>query len=42
MSDVDTLVFRDKADYAYVTPDVQEALDALGINVVKLWEKKKY
>ena len=42
MSDVDTLVFRDKADYAYVTPDVQEALDALGIKVVKLWEKKKH
>lgn len=41
MSDVDTIVFRSEHDYAYVTPDVQEAFDALGIKVVKLWEKKK-
>ena len=41
MSDVDTIIFRSPADYSYVTPDVQEALDALGIKVVKLWEKKK-
>lgn len=40
MSDVDTIVFRSAHDYSYVTPDVQEALDALGIKVVKLWEKK--
>lgn len=41
MSDVDTIVFRSKLDYSYVTPEVQEALDALGVKVVKLWEKKK-
>ena len=39
MSDVDTIVFRNAHDYNYVTPDVKEALDALGIKVVKLWEK---
>lgn len=40
MSDVDTIVFRSPSDYSYVTPDIQEALDALGVKVVKLWEKK--
>ena len=41
MSDVDTIVFRSPYDYdAYVTPDVKEALDALGVKIVKQWDKK--
>ena len=40
MSDAEAIVFR--SEYAYkssVTPDVKEALDALGVKVIKLWEK---
>lgn len=39
MSDVDTIVFRSITKFKkYVTPDVKEALDALGVKIVKLWE----
>lgn len=37
MSDVEAIVFRSPMDYSYVTPEVKEALDALGIKIVKQW-----
>lgn len=41
MSDAEAIVFRSAYDYhVSITPDVQEALDALGIKVIKLFEKK--
>lgn len=38
MSDVESIVLRKADDMKYITPDVQEALDALGVKVIKLWE----
>lgn len=39
MSDVDTLVFRSASAYSKVTPDVKQALDALGVKIVKLYKE---